>query len=131
MAFLPRSALCIRLPSWSRPSPRFSLQSRIRLFLARLREFVWGLRHRPGGGGVRSEHLSEHHGGHGVVDVVGPVAPPGARPAVGTKECTQIGKNDLSEPFRGIRVHCCNPLRTDMGAQECTQIGKNGSSASF
>jgi len=65
------------------------------------------LRHRPGGVGVRSEHLSEHHEGHGAVDVVGPVAPPGARPAVGTKECTQIGKNDLSEPFRGIRVHCC------------------------
>ena len=41
MMFLPRSAPCIRLPSWSRPSPGFSLQSRIRLFLARLREFVW------------------------------------------------------------------------------------------
>ncbi len=66
------------------------------------------LRHRPGGVGVRSERLSEHHGGHGAVDVVGPVAPPGARPAVGTKECTQIGKNDLSEPFRG---HSCTLLR--------------------
>ena len=74
------------------------------------------LRHRPGGVGVRSEHLSEHHEGHGAVDVVGPVAPPGARPAVGTKECTQIGKNDLSEPFRGIRVHCCTVADRHGGA---------------
>ena len=26
---------------------------------------------------------------------------------VGTKECTQIGENGPSAPFRGIRVHCC------------------------
>ena len=74
------------------------------------------LRHRPGGVGVRSEHLSEHHEGHGAVDVVGPVALSGARPAVGTKECTQIGKNDLSEPFRGIRVHCCAVVDRHGGA---------------
>ena len=88
------------------------------------------LRHRPGGVGVRSEHLSEHHEGHGAVDVVGPVAPPGARPAVGTKECTQIGKNDLSEPFRGIRVHCCAVADRHGGAGVYTDW-QNGSSASF
>ena len=26
---------------------------------------------------------------------------------VGTRECTQIGENGLSAPFRGICVHCC------------------------
>ena len=121
---------------------------------------------------IRSERPGPwHHGGHGVVDVVGPVAPPGRasvcgyatvytdrrkRPlgavsghlctllrrygqawghrsvhrlaktasrsrfgafvytvatlwtGVGTQECTQIGENGLSEPFRGICVHCCD-----------------------
>ena len=54
--------------------------------------------------------------GHGVVDVVGPVAPPGresgrggasASGRGGAKECTQIGENGLSEPFWAICVHCC------------------------
>ena len=54
--------------------------------------------------------------GHGVVDVVGPVAPPGresgrggasASGRGGAKECTQIGENDLSAPFWAICVHCC------------------------
>ena len=47
--------------------------------------------------------------GHGVVDVVGPVAPPGRASGCGggAKECTQIGENGLSEPFWGICVHCC------------------------
>ena len=27
---------------------------------------------------------------------------------VGTKECTQIGQNGPSAPFRGICVHCCD-----------------------
>ena len=30
------------------------------------------------------------------------------REAVGTQECTQIGGNDLSEPFWVNRVHCCD-----------------------
>ena len=47
--------------------------------------------------------------GHGAVDVVGPVAPPGrASGRGGAKECTQIGENGLSGPFWGIRVHCCD-----------------------
>ena len=29
------------------------------------------------------------------------------RADVGTQECTQIGEDGLSEPFRGICVHCC------------------------
>ncbi len=48
-----------------------------------------------------------HHGGHGAVDVVGPVALPGRTSGRGDKECTQIGENDPSEPFWGICVHCC------------------------
>ena len=40
------------------------------------------LRHRPGGAGLTA----------GAV----------------TQECTRIGGNGLSAPFRGIRVHCCN-----------------------
>ena len=32
---------------------------------------------------------------------------PVARAAVSMQECTQIGKNGLSVPFWGIRVHCC------------------------
>ena len=37
-----------------------------------------------------------HHGGHGAVDVVGPMAPPGRASGRGTQECTQIGENSLS-----------------------------------
>ena len=50
-----------------------------------------------------------HHEGHGAVDVVGPVAPPGRASGHGwgTQECTQIGGNDLSAQFRVICVHCC------------------------
>ena len=48
-----------------------------------------------------------HHGGHGAVDVVGPVALPGRTSGRGDKECTQIGENGPSEPFWGICVHCC------------------------
>ena len=33
---------------------------------------------------------------------------PVARATVGRQECTQIGENGLSEPFWGIRVHCCD-----------------------
>ena len=116
MAFLPRSAPCIRLPSWSRPSPGFSLQSRIRLFLARLREFVWVAASPPWWRRRQVRAPERASRGHGAVDVVGPVALSGARPAVGTKECTQIGKNDLSEPFRGIRVHCCAVVDRHGGA---------------
>ena len=58
-----------------------------------------------------------YHGGHGAVDVVGLVAYPVARGAVGTQECTQIGENGLSRSFRGICVHCCNVVdrRGDAG----------------
>ena len=48
-----------------------------------------------------------HHGGHGAVDVVGPVALPGRTSGRGDKECTQIGENGLSAPFFAICVHCC------------------------
>ena len=33
------------------------------------------------------------------------------RTAVLTQECTQIGGNGLSAPFRGICVHCCDASR--------------------
>ena len=39
------------------------------------------------------------------------------RATVGTQECTQIGQNGLSAPFRGICVHCCAASRdTNRGA---------------
>ena len=33
------------------------------------------------------------------------------RTTVGMQECTQIGKNGLSGPFRGTCVHCCDAIR--------------------
>ena len=65
------------------------------------------LRHRPGGVGLRSERPG----------VTGPwgrrrrgtCSPARSRErTVGTQECTQIGENGLSTPFRGICVHCCD-----------------------
>ena len=70
-----------------------------------------------------------HHGGHGAVDVVGPVALPGRTSGRGDKECTQIGENGLSEPFWGICVVA--PSWAGVGAKECTQIGENGPSEPF
>ena len=64
------------------------------------------LRHRPGGAGLRSEHLSST-GAMGPSMSWDPWPRPVARAAVGTQECTQIGKNGLSTPFRGTCVHCC------------------------
>ena len=64
------------------------------------------MRHRPGGVGLRSEHP-------GITRAKGPSTSWDSWPTrsregtVGTQECTQIGENGLSEPFRGICVHCC------------------------
>ena len=74
------------------------------------------LRHRPGGVSVRSERP-------GVTGAMGPSTPwdpwprPVARAAVGMQECTQIGENNLSEPFWGICVRCCDVVdrRGDQG----------------
>ena len=49
---------------------------------------------------------------------------------MGMQECTQIGENGLSEPFRGICVHCCAAVMV-VGMQECTQIGRESSGAPF
>ena len=76
----------------------------------RLHEFVWvgGCDTAPVG--EPQVRASWHHGGHGAVDVVGPVAPPGRANGRGwgTQECTQIGESSLLEPFWGICVHCCD-----------------------
>ena len=64
------------------------------------------LRHRPGGAGLRSEHLSST-GAMGPSVSWDPWPRPVARVAVVTQECTQIGENGLSTPFRGTCVHCC------------------------
>ncbi len=64
------------------------------------------LRHRPGGVGLRSERS-------GITGAMGPSMSwdpwprPAVRVAVGTQECTQIGKNGPSTPFWAICVHCC------------------------
>ena len=65
------------------------------------------LRHRPGGVGLRSERS-------GITGAMGPSMSwdpwprPAVRAAVGTQECTQIGKNGPSAPFWAICVHCCD-----------------------
>ena len=48
------------------------------------------------------------------------IAPTGCGQTWG-QECTQIGKNDLSEPFWGIRVHCCDAScdASRVGWHEC------------
>ena len=48
------------------------------------------------------------HGAMGLSTSWDPWPRPVARAVVGAKECTQIGENDLSEPFCAIRVHCCD-----------------------
>ena len=53
------------------------------------------LRHRPGGVGLRSGHLSIT-GATGPSTSWGPWPRPVARAAVGMQECTQIGENGLS-----------------------------------
>ena len=95
------------------------------------------LRHRPGGVGLRSKHpgvtgakgpsipwdswpTRSRKGpwGHGSVHRSAKTASRSHFGAfvytvatlwtdVGTQECTQIGENGLSEPFRSICVHCC------------------------
>ena len=85
------------------------------------------LRHRPGSVGLRSERP-------GITGAMGPSMSwdpwprPVARAAVGMQECTQIGENGLSAPFRAL-VYTVAPLRADVGTQRCTQIGENGLSA--
>ena len=87
-----------------------------------------------------------HHGGHGAVDVVGPVTPPGrASPVLssaaqvrapagsvcqGQRSVHRLAKMDSWSCF-GPFVYTVAPLWTDVGTQECTQIGKNGLSAPF
>ena len=73
---------------------------------SKLREFVWVVASPPWRRGPQVR-APWHHGGHGAVDVVGLVTPPGRESGRGTQECTQIGENGLSVPFWGIRVHCC------------------------
>ena len=66
-----------------------------------------------------------HHGGHGAVDVVGPVALPVRTSGRGAKECTQIGENGLSKPFWGICVHCCDASRdTNRDASSLRQVAR-------
>ena len=47
-----------------------------------------------------------------------------------TQECTQIGENGLSTPFRGTCVHCCDAIRRGVNpheppkSQRCSRIGE-------
>ena len=50
------------------------------------------MRHRPGGAGLTAGAVRQ--------------------------ECTQIGGNGLSAPFRGIRVHCCDAICRDVNPHE-------------
>ena len=87
-----------------------------------------------------------HHGGHGAVDVVGPVTPPGrASPVLspaarvrapagsacqGQRSVHRLAKTAYWSCF-GPFVYTVAPLWTDVGTQECTPIGKNGLLAPF
>ena len=88
-----------------------------------------------------------HHGGHGAVDVVGPVTPPGrASPVLssaaqarapagsacpqGQRSVHRLAKM-VSWSCFGPFVYTVAPLWTDVGAQECTQIGENSPLAPF
>ncbi len=75
-----------------------------------------------------------HHGGHGAVDVMGPVAPPGhARVRGGAGVYT----NRQKWPLSVVLGHLCTLLRLArvtheaVGTQECTQIGGSGLLAPF
>ena len=58
-----------------------------------------------------------HHGAMGPSMSWDPWPRPVARAAVGMQECTQIGKNGLSEPFLG---HLCTLLRRDSPRRQPT-----------
>ena len=59
-----------------------------------------------------------------------PPGAPVARTAVGTKECTQIGGNGLSEPFWGICVHCCAARVARVAMRVVTRAASGSTSAS-
>ena len=70
--------------------------------------------------------------GHGAVDVVGPVAPPGhaSRRGWGSRSVHRLAKMASRVRF-GAFVYTVAPLWTDVGTQECTQIGENSLSGPF
>lgn len=66
----------------------------------------WGGPHCPGRVNLRSERPGIT-GAMGSSTSWNPWPRPVTRAAVGTQECTQIGENGPTEPFRGVCVHCC------------------------
>ncbi len=74
------------------------------------------------------------HGGHGAVDVVGPVVPPGRARGLGN---AGVYTNWWKWPLGAVLGHLCTLLRLarvtreSVETQECTQIGKNGLSGLF
>ena len=66
----------------------------------------WRLHRRPGRVNLRSERPGIT-GAMGSSTSWNPWPRPVTRAAVRTQECTQIGENGPSEPFRGVCVHCC------------------------
>ena len=89
---------------------------------SRLRELVWVGASPPWRRGpqVRAALASW---GHGAVDVVGPVTPPGRAIGRGdSQECTQISENGPLEPFWSVCVHFCD-------ASFATRAASGGTSA--
>ena len=84
--------------------------------------------------GERQARAPWCHGGHGAVDIVGPVAPPGHARGRGD---AGVYTNRRKWPLGAVLGHLCTLLRLarvmreSVGAQECTQIGGNGLLASF
>ena len=87
-----------------------------------------------------------HHGGHGAVDVVGPVTPPGrASPVLSPAARVRAPAGSVCQGQRSVHrlakmaswscfgpfVYTVATLWTDVGTEECTQIGENGLLAPF
>ena len=69
--------------------------------------------------------------GHGAVDFVGPVAPPGRASSCGERKSVHRSAKMTSQSRFGAFVYTVAPLWAGAGTQECTQIGENGLSVSF
>ena len=93
------------------------------------------LRHRPGGVGLRSERPGvTGPWGHGAVDAVKPVAPPGrASGRWGRRSVHRLAKTASRRRFGAFvyTVASRGSRERPWGAPECTQIGENGLSTPF
>ena len=102
------------------------------LCFTRLREFVWVSGCVTALAAWVSGPSALASRGHGVADVVGPVAPPGrASGRGGVQKSVHRSTKMVSRSCFGAFVYTVAALRTGVVTQECTQIGENGTSEPF